>query len=234
MVSVVNKNFQNGKIHFIGNYIDNDIYIGSSCQTLQKRFQKHKDSMKNNEKKHRKLYKKMIELGVEHFYIEEIEKCPCENIDELRNRERHFIKERQPILNSQIPSRTPEEYREDNKEKKKETDRQYYQKNKSKCNAQSKQYREEHKEEIKEWKKQNYEENKQEILEKQKQYHQEHKEERNAINREYREKNKDAINAKNRTKHQCECGKEYTYGNRLRHFNSQFHQNFLNNNINNV
>ena len=30
---------------------------------------------------------------------------------------------------------------------------------------------------------------------------------------------------------QCECGVVYSYGNRLRHFNSKHHKNFLNNNI---
>ena len=32
----------------------------------------------------------------------------------------------------------------------------------------------------------------------------------------------------------CECGITYSFGNRLRHFNSKTHQNYLNNNIDNV
>jgi len=80
MESLSSEKFKNGKIYFIGNFIDNDVYIGSSCQSLQKRFQQHKDSM-NSYKKNRKLYSKMLELGIEHFYIEEIEKCPCNNIE---------------------------------------------------------------------------------------------------------------------------------------------------------
>ena len=80
MESLSSEKFKNGKIYFIGNFIDNDVYIGSSCQSLQKRFQQHKDSM-NSYKKNRKLYSKMLELGIEPFYIEEIEKCPCNNIE---------------------------------------------------------------------------------------------------------------------------------------------------------
>ena len=34
MESSENKNLQNGKIYFIGNFIDNDIYIGSSWQPV--------------------------------------------------------------------------------------------------------------------------------------------------------------------------------------------------------
>ena len=115
MVSLGDKKFQNGKIYFSGNFIDDETYIGSSCQSLQKRFQQHKDSM-NSYKKNRTLYVKMIELGIEHFYIEEIEKCPCNNLEELRKRERHYIIERQPVLNTEIPLRTEKEWRADNKE----------------------------------------------------------------------------------------------------------------------
>ena len=44
--------------------------------------------------KHRKLYAKMIELGVECFYIEEIEKCPCNDVEELQKKRTtlHFRK----------------------------------------------------------------------------------------------------------------------------------------------
>lgn len=131
MVSLGDKKFQNGKIYFIGNFIDDEIYIGSSCQSLQKRFQQHKDSM-NSYKKNKQLYVKMIELGIEHFYIEEIEKCPCNNLEELRKRERHYIKERQPTLNKQIPTRTEKEWRADNKEYLQEYEKKRQEKTKKK------------------------------------------------------------------------------------------------------
>ena len=50
MESLSSEKFKNGKIYFIGNFIDNDVYIGSSCQSLQKRFQQHKDSMNSYKK----------------------------------------------------------------------------------------------------------------------------------------------------------------------------------------
>ena len=93
MVSLGDKKYQKGKIYFIGNYVDDDIYIGSTTQTLKRRFNKHKIQIDNDKTKHRKLYAKMIELGVECFYIEEIEKCPCNDVEELQKRERHYILE---------------------------------------------------------------------------------------------------------------------------------------------
>ena len=144
MVSLGDKKYQKGKIYFIGNYIDNDIYIGRTTQTLKKRFQRHKDNTKNEKINQRKLYVKMCELGVEHFFIEEIEKCPCENLDELEKRERHYILERQPVLNIQIPQRTMEEWKKDNQEHLQEYERERYKNNPRK--EYRKQYREDNKE----------------------------------------------------------------------------------------
>ena len=53
----------------------------------------------------------MIEMGVEHFYIEEIEKCPCNDVEKLQKRELHYILERKPVLNIQIPLGTMEEWK---------------------------------------------------------------------------------------------------------------------------
>ena len=231
MAEFGNRNFQNGKIYFIGNYVDSDIYIGSTTQTLTKRFQNHKDCINQTQKKERKLYAKMREIGKEHFYIEEIERVECNTTEELRKRERHYINEKQPILNKAIPTRTKEELTQtqEYKDKKKEQDRNWYLNNKEYSNQKSKEYRETHKEEIKEWKKQHYEENKKDILEKQKQYHQENKEARNAQKREYYERTKAEQNTKRNVKLLCECGVAYTKRNATRHQNSKCHQNFLNN-----
>ena len=169
---MVNKDFQKGKIYFIGNFQDNDIYIGHTTQTLKRRFQKHKDSIKVEKLKHRKLYTKMIELGVEHFYIEEIEKCPCNSIDELEKRERHYILERQPVLNIQIPQRTMEEWKQDKKEHLQEYEKQrhlnnpraeyrreYREEKRHELNEYNQQYRENNPEYFQEYNQQYYKNN---------------------------------------------------------------------------
>ena len=243
MVSLGDKKFQNGKIYFIGNFIDDEIYIGSSCQSLQKRFQQHKDSM-NSYKKNRKLYVKMIELGIEHFYIEEIEKCPCNNLEELRKRERHYIKERQPILNKQIPTRTEKEWRADNKDYLQEYEKKRQEKNKEEIKAYQQKYHQEHKEEIQAQRKEYREKNKEELLKKKRKYHHNNKEKISKKHQQYyqenrgrfleqvkkyREENKEKIQARNKEMIKCECGKDYQRCQRSRHLKSTFHQDYLNN-----
>ena len=88
----------------------------------------------------------MIELGVECFYIEEIEKCPCNDVEELQKRERHYILERKPVLNIQIPLRTMEEWRRDSQEHLQEYERQRYINNPRK--EYKKQYREDNKDKL--------------------------------------------------------------------------------------
>ena len=55
------RKYENGKIYCIRNWVDDDIYVGSTTQALSKRFQKHKDIL-TTFKKDRKLYSKMNEL----------------------------------------------------------------------------------------------------------------------------------------------------------------------------
>ena len=171
MVSLGDKKYQKGKIYFIGNYVDDDIYIGSTTQTLKRRFNKHKIQIDNDKTKHRKLYAKIIELGVECFYIEEIEKCPCNDVEELQKRERHYILERKPVLNIQIPLRTMEEWRRDSQEHLQEYERQRYINNPRK--EYKKQYREDNKDKLDENTKRFREENPDYMKEYNQKYYQE-------------------------------------------------------------
>ena len=99
--------YQNGKLYCIRNHIDDDVYIGSTTQLLCKRMVKHRHEMKR--KPDMKVYSKMNELGVEKFYIVQIENCPCVNKEELLKREGHFIRE-MGTLNSSIVGRTKDMY----------------------------------------------------------------------------------------------------------------------------
>ena len=90
--------YTKGRIYTIRNFIDNEIYVGRTAQALHRRFQKHKSNINNDICKERKLYKKMLQLGVDNFYIELIEEFPCENIEQLRKREGELIREYNPAL----------------------------------------------------------------------------------------------------------------------------------------
>jgi len=100
--------YLNGKIYKILNYITDDVYVGSTCQPLSKRMGNHR-SVANYGKTKYKLHTKMRELGVEQFYIELIEECPCDNKEQLRKREGEFIRQ-MGTLNKLVAGRTPTEW----------------------------------------------------------------------------------------------------------------------------
>ena len=49
------------------------------------------------------------------------------------------------------------------------------------------------------------------------------KEEARISQKEWREKNKEILNAKQGEIVNCECGRQYTFGNRSRHFQTKVH-----------
>ena len=77
------------KMYNILNTIDDELYVGSTTETLGQRMATHRANMKLNP--HLKLFEHMHTLGVEHFYIELIENSPCSDIYELRAREGFYI-----------------------------------------------------------------------------------------------------------------------------------------------
>ena len=123
------KDYTNGRIYKILNYIDNEVYVGSTCQPLSKRMVAHRAAANKPKKQHSPLYTKMNEYGIENFYIELIEPYPCKNNEELRKREGHYIREF-GTLNKNIAGRSQQEYSRDR-----------HQNNREKELARSKEYR---------------------------------------------------------------------------------------------
>ena len=133
--------YSKGKIYKILNTIDDEIYIGSTLETLGQRMTKHRYSMKT--KQHCVLYNHMHELGVTHFYIELVENFPCNDVYELKAREGHYIRQF-GTLNMLIAGRTYKEWAETHKEHIKHIKQQYYEDNKQNVLNRCKQYKEEH------------------------------------------------------------------------------------------
>ena len=210
--------YHNTKIYSIRNKFNDDIYIGSTTVSLSQRMTKHRASMNCERRGGCLLYQKMREHGVENFFITLIEKYPCNDIEELRAKEGEWI-EKIGTLNMKVAGRTPEQYRKDTVEHKKEYDQEYHKNNKDKRSEQAHE---------------RYENNKEQIKLKSNQHYHENKETISITLKKYRDEHKLEINKKKNTKFECECGMTYTYGNKSRHLKSQHHQNFiLNNNINN-
>lgn len=121
-------NYADGKIYGIRNTITEDVYVGSTTNSLEKRMTKHRYDMKTSHKCHRALYTLMNELGSECFYIELIEAFPRNTKLELLAREGHYIRE-QGTLNKKVPGRTTKEWNQENRAKNgdrlRECNRQY-------------------------------------------------------------------------------------------------------------
>ena len=141
--------YKNGKVYKILNTITDDVYVGSTCQSLSKRMANHRGSINSNSKGHRQLYEKMKKLGVGNFYIELIEECPCDNIEQLNAAEGKYIRELS-TLNQRVEGRSRTQYEKDRKEQKVAYDKEYYQTNMETKKEMSKLYYQENRECIKE------------------------------------------------------------------------------------
>ena len=150
--------YSKGKIYQILNTITDDVYIGSTCQSLESRFIKHKSDAKSHRRSNYKLYAKMKELGSDVFFIKLVEEAPCESKAELRALEGKYIREL-GTLNQIIAGRSNQEWKNENKEYKRELDKKYREKNKEHCKEVSKKWRENNKEykayKAKEWRENN-------------------------------------------------------------------------------
>lgn len=98
---VLNK-YVNGKIYKLTSINTERIYTGSTYNTLQKRFYKHKFDNPY--------------MGYGDVKIELIEDYPCHCKYELLKRERHYFDlYKHIVVNKNVPSRTQKEYYEDNR-----------------------------------------------------------------------------------------------------------------------
>ena len=109
--------YQEGKIYKIYNIITDDIYIGSTTLKLCERMRNHRASQNAKLHMNYPIYKAFREYGVENFFIELIEKCPCNDKDELRRKEGEYIRALKPSLNIRIEGRGDKEYYNDNRDR---------------------------------------------------------------------------------------------------------------------
>ena len=76
--------YSKGKIYKVLNTIDDEIYVGSTIETLGQRMAKHRSDLKR--RPNHNIYKHMNELGAGNFYIELIDNYYCNDVYELRAR----------------------------------------------------------------------------------------------------------------------------------------------------
>ena len=123
-------NYQNSKIYKLTNNVDDQIYIGSTYQTLTRRLNGHKnDAIRYPDQP---KYKHLNNIGMLNVDIILIEYYPCLNKLELEHRERYYIGLLKPQLNHNIPTRTDKQYYIDHKDKISQRKKQYNIDNKDK------------------------------------------------------------------------------------------------------
>ncbi len=89
--------YSQAKIYKMTNDANNDIWIGSTCDTLVKKFSFHKNDAIRNLSKDCIIHNLIREYGFEKFRIQLIEDFPCEDLYQLRQRQGYYIRELKAI-----------------------------------------------------------------------------------------------------------------------------------------
>jgi len=216
--------YQNGKIYKIVSSQTDQCYVGSTIQTLKRRLHGHYKTYKRKIKgieNHNHSSFKIIQYQDSHIVL--LENYPCNNKKELETRERFYI-ENLNSCNKYIPTRTPKEWFNDNKEHmyiykkewvKNNPDKVYNKWDTNKDKIQK--WRSEHKEQIRYQSKKCYEKNKEKHKEKKKEYRIKNKEKISETNKKRYENKKDEIKKKDaqRRYYQNTWGGNRNYHNNL-------------------
>jgi len=181
--------YNNGKIYKLWSPEGDDIYIGSTVNSLARRKAGHKRSYITG----KPYSSKILFEKYEDIRIELIEEFSCENKMELDKREGHYIRTLE-CVNKRVAGRTKKEYRHDNKEEIKE----YLEKNKEKIKEQKQEWYEKNNEQIKERTKKYYEEHKQYYKDKRTDWCEKNREKIKEEKKIYHEKHKEYFNQKRR------------------------------------
>lgn len=212
----IDEKYKRAMIYTIRNIKDDTlIYVGSTINTLSKRFDNHKRKCKYGKKEHGiiSLYNYIENNDWTDWYIELYEQYSCNNKNELNRREGQVIREI-GTLNRIIAGRSKKEYYEDNIDKLKEKMKEYREENVDKIKQYNKQYREENADKFKEYQKEYREQN----ADKFKEYYKEYYEQNIDRFKEYYEQNTDKIKEKSKEKVCCNiCGTFLTKNHLPRH-----------------
>ena len=135
-------NYKNGKIYTIRSHLTDEIYIGSTANSLHKKLNNHLSEFKRWRagKTQYTTSFKIIELG--DAYIELLELCPCADKNELNRRQGELIRAADNCVNKLIQGRTMKEYYQDNKDELLEKNKQYYQDTKAYTREQNRRWSE--------------------------------------------------------------------------------------------
>lgn len=197
--------YQDAVIYSITNTSNGKQYIGST-RDYNNRCRQHNGAMNNeNDKTYQYLlYQDIRSLGIDKFEFKIIENYPCNDKDELREREDYYIQLYKPKYNSCRAYLSKEEVKELRHN-----------------------YRESHKEEMKEYHRRYNELNKDKVSQRRYNYYQINKDKISIKGRSRYERNKDKINARASNKNICACGSISRISDITKHNKTIKHQNYL-------
>jgi hypothetical protein len=206
-----------------------DIYVGHTTN-FEQRKSSHRRNV-NTSNKHLLIYEFIRDLGGwKNWSMIQVEKISCQNKQEALARERYWIEKLGATLNCNNPITSKEEKDTQKKcwyeEKKLEIlqkAKENYEENKEKKLEYQKQYAEKNKEKIFNYQKEYQDKNKEKICEQKKDYREKHNEEITKAGKEWREANKEKIKNEKAQIISCECGTQYTFGNKHKHLQSKKH-----------
>jgi hypothetical protein len=179
---------------------------------LTERLSKHKSQLKSHKKGNAGRLTSFKILKYPDAYIELLERCPCDTIEELQQKEGEWIRN-SDCVNRKVAGRTRTEYLDEKKEYFQQKSKEYYEANKEAKKAYARKYGQE---------------NKEKIAIKGKKYREKHKAEKSAKDKAYREKPeiKARLKANNSKQIHCECGITYCHAATARHKRTERHQNY--------
>jgi len=150
---------------------DENIYTGHTTDMrVRKNLHKSDCNNPNSDKYNQKNYKYIRENGGwDEWLMIEIEKYPCNDVNEAIARERVIQAEMKAKLNDNVPGRTKKEWGIDKREKLSEKRKQYYQDNRESILEKVSNYVQNNRDKVLENKKQYYQDNRENLAEKAKQ-----------------------------------------------------------------
>jgi len=214
-----------------------DIYIGHTINFTQRKNSHKVSCINENDKKYNQYVYEFIRNngGWDNWIMIQIEVKNCKNKREAEFFEHQWIEKLNSSLNKNKPHamcvEDPKSYKKDwyeeNKQQILEKAKKNYEENKEHKLAYQKQYTEKNKEHVKEKQKGWREANKEKVSEQKKIYREQHKEEAAKAHKEWREANKKKIKEQRAQIIMCECGNQYTFGNKNRHFRTKIHTDYI-------
>ena len=215
-----------------------DIYVGHTTNFAQRK-NRHKTCCCNeNDKNYNRYVYQFIRDhgGWYNWSMIQIENVDCTTKREAEALEHKWMEDLGATLNTNKPyamcKEEPKLYKQCWYEEKKDyilqKAKEHYEEHKEEKIAYQKQYSQENKEKIAQHHKEYREKNKEKLSEQKKIYREEHKEQAREAQKAWREENKEKIKAQKSEVINCDCGSQYTFGNKVRHLQSKVHIKYQN------